>query len=734
MSPPSPAALSRRPAAGSRKREPAAPGRVRLTLAQAGAARSRRPSGYLVGIDVGGTFTDLVLVRPDRSFHVDKTATTPLDQSEGVMNGLARLAASEGKSLAELLAATERIVHGTTTADNTLIQMTGAVTGLITSEGHRDEIELRRGYKESIWDPAYPAPPPICPRRRRIGVPERLDFQGEVVVPLDEDAVRRAMRRLALQGVESLAVVLLFSFVDATHERRVREIAAEELPGVDVSLSCEVMPRAPEFERTSTTLVNAYVAPRIKRYLAHLERALREAGYARDLLLMQSNGGLMTASYVAGKAVAVLGSGPAGGVVGACHVAGAAGVEDFVSVDMGGTSYDVCLVRGGHPQPSTSWSWHHRYLIGLPMIDVQSVGAGGGSIASVVEGSLHVGPQSAGAQPGPICYGRGGAQPTVTDANLVLGYLDPERFCAGELRLEVDSALRAIDEQIRRPLGLATVEEAAHGILRLVNANMADAVRRVSAARGVDPRHLPLVAFGGNGALHAGMQAAEIGCPEVLVPRTAPTFSALGLLLTDPAVVDLRSYIAPAGEADTEHLTHLYGEMQQAALAALARGGFPARDVRHQRIAYLCYPGQTFDMAVPVASDGRLGRRDLERLIAAFHEAHEELHTYASRDQMPILRAVGLRSTAVTAKPELPRIAWSRRDARSALQGTRRAYFAGRWLSTPVYDGARLRARQTVAGPAIVEEPFTTLVVHPGQRATLDTLGNYRLTLPGRSA
>src|SRR5581483_4273227 len=268
----------------------------------------------------------------------------------------------------------------------------------------------------------------ICPRRRRIGVPERLDFEGNVVTPLDEEAVRAALRRLRLQGVESLAIVFLFSFVNPAHERRAREIAAEEIPGVDVSLSCEVMPQAPEFERTSTTLVNAYVAPKIKRYLRNLETRLREAGYARDLLLMQSNGGLMTASYVADKAVTVLGSGPAGGVVGACHVTRATGARDFISVDMGGTSYDVCLVRGGKPEVTSSWNWHHRYLIGLPMVNVQSVGAGGGSIASVVEGALHVGPQSAGAQPGPICYGRGGTRATVTDANLVLGYLNPDYF------------------------------------------------------------------------------------------------------------------------------------------------------------------------------------------------------------------------------------------------------------------------------------------------------------------
>jgi N-methylhydantoinase A len=489
------------------------------------------------------------------------------------------------------------------------------------------------------------------------------------------------------------------------------------------------MPQAPEFERTSTTLVNAYVGPKIKRYLRNLEHKLRASGYARDLLLMQSNGGLMTASYVAGKAVTVLGSGPSGGVVGACSVAKAAGIEDFISVDMGGTSYDVCLVRGGRPHISSSWNWHHRYLVGLPMVDVQSVGAGGGSIASVVESALRVGPESAGAQPGPICYRRGGTRPTVTDANLALGYLNPDYFYGGELSLDLEGVQRAIDEQIRRPLGLASVEDAAYGIFRMVNANMANAIRRVSATRGVDARELPLVAFGGNGAVHAGMQAAELDIKQVLIPKTAPTFSALGLLLTDPIVIELRSYITSAADADLARMTTLFGEMHEAASSSLLAGGFSGREIQHQRVAYMCYPGQTFDMPVPVEGDGAFTARDLRRLIDDFHREHERLHTYASREQMPILRGVGLRGTAITDKPQLPHITASSRDTRAALKGRRRAYFAGKWVSTPIYDGVKLRARQTVVGPAIIEEPLTTIVVYPGQRARLDTMGNYHLTV-----
>src|SRR2546425_359816 len=584
---------------------------------------------YRIGVDVGGTFTDLVLAGRHGRLVLDKHPTTPHDQSEGVLGGIALLAAREGTGREALRAATDPVVHGTTTADNTMIEMSGATTGLVTSEGHRDEIEIRRGYKEDIWDPALPPPPPICPRRRRYGVPERLDFEGNVIVPLDEEAVRRACRRMQRQGVDSLAVVLLFSFVNPAHERRVRAIAAKELPGVMVSLSHEVMPSAPEFERTSTTLVNAYLGPKIGRYLSRLDERLRAAGCAGELLIMQSNGGVMPGGYVAEKAVAVMGSGPAGGGNGATAVAGQAGIRDFISVDMGGTSYDVCLVRGGVPDVKAGWNWHHRYLIGLPMVDVQSVGAGGGSIARVESGALRVGPESAGAEPGPVCYGRGGGEPTVTDANLVLGYLNPGSFCGGTMRLEVEGAHAAIRERVAKPLGISVVE-AAEGIFRLVNANMAHAVRKVSAGPGGASPPPTRGVVGGDGP-------------------------------------------GPPGE---------HGGAARAPL-------LPDR-------------------------------------VERSHRLHEELHTYACRDEEPILRGLRVKAVAEEEKPALPRL--PRKAAGSPRLGARKAFFRGRFVATPVYDGARLAPGQAILGPAIVEEPFTTIVVYPGERATVAAVGHYTIT------
>jgi len=685
---------------------------------------------YRIGVDVGGTFTDLILIRPDGEVLLRKTPTTPDDQSRGVMRGLEELARGEGIATRGLLEQTDIIVHGTTTADNTMIEMNGAVTGLVTTAGHRDEIDIRRGYKENIWDPAHPPPVPIAPRRRRFGVPERLDFRGEVVTPLDEEAVRAAARRLARQGVESVAICLLFSFVNPAHERRVAEILREELPEARLSVSHEIMPTAPEFERTSTTLVDAYVGPRLERYLSRLEGALREAGYGRDLLLMQSNGGIMTADFMARKAVAALGSGPTGGVMGACAVAGEAGLRDFIAVDMGGTSYEACLVKGGSPTIRSFWNWQHRYLVGLPMVEMHSIGAGGGSIASVEAGALKVGPRSAGADPGPICYGRGGTEPTVTDADYLLGYLNPEALCGGEFKLRGEGVREAIAERVGRPLGLDAVE-AAHGIFRIVNANMANAIRRVSSESGHDPRGFSMVVYGGNGPVHAGKQAEDLGIRSLLVPRTSPAFSALGLVIADSVVDIKRSYIAPAGRAEADRINALLAEVEAQAAEELRVAGLGRDEIDFHRYLAICYPGQTFDMAVPAAVDeeGRMGEAALRATIESFHDLHEETHTYAAREEEPVLRAVRVQAVGRTPKPPLAVHEPAGHPLADALRSRRPAWFDGRFVDTPVYEGDRVGPGHRIEGPAIVEERFTTIVLYPGHAAEVDRFGHYRIAV-----
>src|SRR4051794_31603111 len=527
------------------------------------------------------------------------------------MTGMGQLADHFGCSVTEFCSALEVVVHGTTTADNTMIEMNGARTGLLVTEGHRDEIEMRRVHKEMIWDPSYPAPPAIARRRARIAIGERMSHTGDVLKPLGEDAVRAGVRRLKLLDVQSIAVMFLFSFVNPAHELRAAEIVREEFRDVDhVSLSHEVMARGPEFERVSTTLVNAYVAPKISRYVGRLEEQLRSSGYGGQLLIMQSTGGVMPPDYVARRAVTLLASGPAGGVMGSTLAAQRAGVDAFVAVDMGGTSFDLCLVRGGRPEIKTDWNWRYRYYIGLPMVDVQSVGAGGGSIARVRQGALLVGPESAGSTPGPVAYGRGGERPTVTDADAVLGYLPADGFAGGRMQLDVDAARAAIQREVADPLGLDVVE-AAWGIERIVNANMANATRRVLASHGADPRTLALIAYGGNGAVHAWAIAKELGVGRVLIPKVAPAFSALGVLVADYVVDLVRSYVTPLSQVDLPRLRDLMRDIADQARKEMAPAGLDEANAQVELYAQMCYPGQNFDMSVPVPEGVAIAEADL---------------------------------------------------------------------------------------------------------------------------
>jgi len=625
--------------------------------------------GYRVGVDVGGTFTDIICITPEGEIILDKTPTTPDDQSEGVVAGLRQMAADVGVDLKTLCGSLDAFVHGTTTADNTMIEMSGAVTGLLTTEGHRDEIELRRDHKENIWDPAFPPPEPIARRRARIAIPERLDFEGHVLLELDEDAVRSGVRRLRQLGVTSIAVCFLFSFVDPAHELRAREIIAEEYPDVEhVSLSHEVLPRAPEFERTSTTLVNAYVAPRITAYVGRLVDRLRQAGFDGRVVLMQSSGGVMPPESVARRAVSLLGSGPTGGVMAAAIAAGRSGVNDFVAADMGGTSYDVCLVRGGLPAVTTDWNWRHRYYLNLPMVDIHSVGAGGGSIARVRQGALLVGPESAGSYPGPACYGRGGEQATVTDADAVLGYLPAKGFAAGRMELDVDAARRALERDVASPLGLE-LEEAAWAVQRIVNANMANAVRKVLSSHGADPRTCALIAYGGGGAVHAWAQARELGMHRILVPKASPAFSALGLLVSDYVVDLLRAYVVKLSEVDLSRVSALCAELLAEAERELAPANLGPDQVQSSLFAQMCYHGQNFDMSVPLPRGGDLDDADLLDLVDRFHELHEATRGFSFPAQPPLLRGIRLVHRGLTPKPPVLARLGSTTDAEAARTG-----------------------------------------------------------------
>jgi N-methylhydantoinase A len=684
-----------------------------------------------IGIDVGGTFTDFALVDGDEVL-LEKLSSTPEDNSQAVMAGLEKLARARGCSLRQLLADAEAIVHGTTVADNTLIQMNGPVTGLLTTEGFRDELELRRGYKEDIWDVRLMPPPAIAPRRRRLTVPERVRADGSVHTPLDEAAARRAIERLARQGVESVAISLLFSFANPLHERRLGELVAEIMPGVDISLSHQVLPRAPEFERTSTTVVNAYVGPGVSSYLDRLVERLADAGYGRELLVMQSSGGVMTREYLRGMPIRVLASGPAGGVIGGARVGSAKAAPDLLCVDMGGTSYDVSLVVGGEAPAEAGWNWHHRYLVAVPMIQVETLGAGGGSICRLDHGVLSVGPESAGAEPGPICYGRGGQRPTLTDAILVLGLLSPDsEFAGGDFDLSREGVDAIFEKEIAGPLG-CSVEEAAFDCWRIVNANMSQAVRRTTAGKGVDPRSLTLLAYGGNGPVFAAIQAEELGIGRVLIPRASPTFSALGALAAPPMIDEERSYLVSAPQADPRRLASLWKELENRASGFFRRAGFLRQEVAAQYQVNLRYPGQNWSLTVDVSegtglsSPASLPPGQLEETIERFHALHEEEYGYSRRGESPEITGVRLVSRT---EVEGPRFG-SGLDAsprKPAPASQRRANLGRGFETVNVYRGPELVPGDRIPAPGIVEETFTTIVVYPGWEAVVDDAGDYRL-------
>lgn len=685
---------------------------------------------YRVGIDIGGTFTDFAVLKgADVILH--KNLSTPHDRSEGVMTGLETLAEKEGLSLLEFLGQCDAIVHGTTVADNTLIEMNGAIIGLLTTEGFRDEMEYRRGFKESIWDVRLEPPRPIVPRRRRLTIAERILADGSVHTELDEQAVREACEKFRRQGVESVAIGLIFAHVNGDHERRAGQIVAEEMPGVPVSLGHKILSRSPEYDRISTTVVNAYVAPRVNAYLERLVLRLAEAGYPHQLMVMQASGGVMTRDYIAAAPIRVLASGPAGGVMASAHVGGAKGHRNLLCVDMGGTSYDMSVVLEGLAPAEAGWNMHHRYLVGVPMVQVETLGAGGGSICRVDKGELKVGPASAGSVPGPICYGQGGLAPTITDALLMLGILSTgEGFAGGSFRLRdegVNEAFAAIGAQ----MGYGA-EEAAFDCWRLVNACMTQAVRRATAAKGTDPADMVMLAYGGNGPAFAAIQAEELGISHVLVPKASPTFSALGTLVAHPSIDEERSCTAPADALDLNRLRALWGDLAHNAKAHFTGAGFAADAIQAAWRLNMRYSGQNWALTFDVHESR--GVDDLafvdERLstsaIAAFNARHMAEYGHTRDGELPEITGVRLATHVATPLPPASG-GFTATVVEPVPDGHRRANLGTGFADVAVFKGPALTPGARVTGPAIIEEVFTTIVVYPGWQARVDDAGDYAL-------
>jgi N-methylhydantoinase A len=673
-----------------------------------------------LGVDVGGTFTDLVLFDPATSaVEFAKTPTTALNQAVGVAAGI-------DKITRQMQVDPRRVgflAHGTTVATNALLERRGAVCALLVTEGFRDVLQIGRQDRPRLYDWFAQRPEPLVPRERCFEVRERVLHTGKVHLPLDETQAAEAIQAAKASGATALAVCLLHAYANPNHERRLLGLIRELFPEAEVSLSSEILPEFKEYERMSTTVANAYVMPIVRRYMDVLEQRVLELGINGGMHIMQSNGGLMTSRAAGEQSVRTMLSGPAAGALGAVWLSRQAGFLNTMTVDMGGTSFDICLAYEGRIR-STRESEIAGLPIKVPMLDLHTLGAGGGSIAWIDGGgALRAGPRSAGADPGPACYGRGGRQPTVTDANVVLGRLNPGFFLGGEIRLDLEAARRAIGDRIATPLGLS-IEQAAEGMLRVINATMIRGMRAVSVEKGYDPRDFALVAFGGGGPVHAADLARDFGAPEVLVPIAPGVTSALGLLLADIRYDYGGTYLRPLEDAEAVRVQELYSELERRAVEQLRRDAVPDEQVVLSRGAEVRYLRQGFELEVAVPG-GTLDEAALECIREAFHAAHARQYGYAMRSE-PIV----LVNAQVTAIAQLPGSATamaspSVADSPPGSPVARRALHAsGGWVEADVFDRAALKPGMSIAGPAIVEQVDSTTVLLPGDRGRVDEFQN----------
>lgn len=670
---------------------------------------------YRLSTDVGGTFTDGVLLdEATGEVRVSKVSTTPQNPAIGTIQAIDRF----GVSLKEA----SFLVHGTTVVINALIEEKGAKTALITTKGFRDVLEIGRCNRVEMYDPLYRKPRPLVPRFLRFEVEERISAAGEVLVPLRDEEVLELISRLRAQGVEAVAVCLLNSYANPAHEERVGELFEQHWPEAAVSLSHRITRRFYEYERTSTTTQNAYVMPVVRRYLASLEEELGGRGFGRALQIMQSNGGVMTAKVARDIPIAMVESGPAAGAIGAAQLAGLIGYENVISYDMGGTTAKSSIIKGGLPETTDQYMVEGRPIL-LPVVDLREIGAGGGSIAWIDEaGALHVGPRSAGAEPGPACYLRGGEEPTVTDANLHLGILDPEYFLGGEMRVSPEHARRAI-EKIASFFEIS-VDEAALGIIEIVNTHMSGLLQSMTVKRGYDPREFAMVAFGGAGPIHAAAIAKELHIPTVIVPPAPGVFSAWGMLMADLRHDFARTYITPLAEAPCQEVEAIFRELEAQVRDLFARERVEEGQVVIHRELGLRYLGQEHTLDVPAPAG--FSEEDKPELARAFDDLHLRVYGHnAPREPKEIvsLKVVGIGRVK---KPTLKAVpAGGESPPAEARLGERKVYRGqGKYAAFAVFRRQALLGGNLIPGPAIIEEPTATTVVEEGQLCRVDEYGN----------
>ena len=690
--------------------------------------------GLLLGIDVGGTFTDFIQIDEQGTVIVLKTPSTPARPSEGVLTGLRRMAARHD-SLKAYLARVELIVHGTTITTNAVITGAYAKTGYVTTRGFRDILNSRRGIKRNAFTAKESPPKPIVPQYLVRTVDERIDKKGQVVRPLNEEDVRAAATLFKEEGVEAIAVNYLFSFLNDAHEKRTKAILEEELPGAYVSLSSRVLPQVRMYERGSTTVFNACVGPLLRSYISDLQHELTEAGFGGRLLTMQSNGGVMSPEVVKEFGANTLLSGPASGPVAASFFGRYHGLTDLITMDMGGTSLDVCLVRDGRAN-TTTHSEIAEYALALPSLDINTMGAGGGSIASLDEGGvLRVGPGSAGAVPGPAAYNLGGVNPTVTDANLALGYLNPDYFLGGERKLDLERSKAAIRKHIAEPMGLE-VTEAAQGIVDLVNSQMANGVRQISIARGFDPRDATLVVAGGAGPLHGCGIAKELDLDLVMIPKSGSVLCATGMLTTNLRhdLVRFAHIRLESGLEAVEMLNGLREDLIQRGQELLREERVPESRQAFEFSCDMQFEGQfnVLETRISVLDEKELAESDLPIIRQIFQEHHERVYGYTLSGSPIEIQGLRLAAVGLTADPPFRPIEQGDRSSEAAIKGTRAAWFAGTEIPAPVYEGAALKSGSEIAGPGIIEEPTTTVKIDPEWRLRVDKFGSYLLWREGQ--
>jgi N-methylhydantoinase A len=690
--------------------------------------------GYRIGIDVGGTFTDLALYHDQgETLRLSKILTTPDDPSVAVLDGLDTLLRDAALRADELTEAS----HATTIATNTVIQRKGPATALLTTEGFRDILIIGRQKRWELYDNAIDKPSPVVRRRAIWEVPERLLHDGSVRTPLDEAAVRRAARAMVADDIRAVAVCFLHSYVNPAHERRAGEIIAEAAPDLVVTLSSDVSPIYREYERASTTTLNAYVIPPVAAYIARLEQGLRARGYRRELYIMQSNGGLATPEIAKKYPVRILESGPAAGVLTAAKFVEAAGTGNLLSFDMGGTTAKVCLIEDGKPVVTGQFEFDMVNLkknsglpISIPAIELVEVGSGGGSLARTEMGAIVVGPESAGSKPGPMCYGLGGTRPTVTDADLVLGYLNPDYFLGGQMKLDLDAAKRGIELEIAGPLGLG-VEAAAWGIHEVVTAQMAQAARVVSVGRGKDPREFVLVAFGGAGPVHGVRLASMLGVRRAVFPVGAGVASAIGLLMADPAFDLVRTSLFPLEAGALVQVNAVFADLEAQAKEQL-RAGALSGAVRTERSCDMRFAGQGYEINVPLPA-GPYAAEDLPHLHEVFFAAYAATYGDRAFNRDDPVVGVHWRLRAVVERPPFHFAKAHQGDGKgtAAFKGTRPVYFpeTDGFVDCPIFERSRLGAGDRVAGPAVIEERESTIVLIPASEARVDQQGNVVVTI-----